>query len=68
MDEKKFQIGEFVKENKGKIIKGTLIVTGIIVTVATVKLLKDRGANALIENLNPEGLAEGLNELVGLEG
>lgn len=65
---KKIKIGQFLKENKGKLIKGTLIVAGIVVVIVTVKVLKDRGANALLENLSPEEFADAAKDLVGLEG
>ena len=51
MDEKKRTLGEFIKENKGKIIKGTLIVVGVTAgVVLVVKTIKSGAA------LNKEGL------------
>ena len=62
MDEKK-TFGEFVKENKGKIIKGTLIVAGVVVAVVAIKLLTNKGEiidiNS-IEDLMTDGAIEGL--------
>ena len=49
--EKKRTLGEFIKENKGKIIKGTLIVVGVTAgVVLVVKTIKSGAA------LNKEGL------------
>ena len=51
MDEKKRTLGEFIKENKGKIIKGALIVVGVTTgVVLVVKTIKSGAA------LNKEGL------------
>ena len=51
MDEKKRTLGEFIKDNKGKIIKGTLIVVGVTAgVVLVVKTIKSGAA------LNKEGL------------
>lgn len=51
MDEKKRTLGEFIKENKGKIIKRTLIVVGVTAgVVLVVKTIKSGAA------LNKEGL------------
>ena len=62
MDEKK-TFGEFVKENKGKIIKGTLIVAGVVVAVVAIKLLTNKSEiidiNS-IEDLMTDGTIEGL--------
>lgn len=50
MEEKKRTLGEFIKDNKGKIIKGTLIVVGVTVgVVLVVKTIKSGAA------LNKEG-------------
>lgn len=54
------KIGEFVKENKGKIIKGTLIVAGVIVAVAAIKLLKDRSGDAV--EMIDDALVDGISE------
>ena len=63
MNEKR-TFGEFIRANKGKIIKGTIIVVGVVAGIVIIKLLTNRGEEQLlgaIENLNPE-------ELIALEG
>jgi len=62
--EKKRTLGEFIKENKGKIIKGTIIVVGVVAGIVVIRLLTNRCEEQLlgaVENLNPE-------ELTALEG
>ncbi len=64
MDKEKRTFGEFIKANKGKIIKGTIIVVGVVAGIVIIKLLTNRGEEQLlgaIENLNPE-------ELTAVEG
>ncbi len=64
--EEKRTFGEFIKENKGKIIKGTIIVVGVVAGIAVIKLLTNRGEEQFIgaiENLNPEELTEGLKAI-----
>jgi len=56
--------GQLIKENRGKIIKGTIIVVGVIAGVVAIKLLTNRGEKQFIdvvEHLDPENLTEGLS-------
>jgi hypothetical protein len=49
--------GEFIKANKGKIIKVTIIVVGIAAGILAIKLLAPRTEESLtevVENLMPE--------------
>lgn len=61
MNKKTF--GEFIKENKGKIVKGAIVVVGVAVGVLAIKLLANREMELIegaVENLNSDGLTEGL--------
>ena len=63
MNEKR-TFGEFIRANKGKIIKGAIIVVGVVAGIVVIKLLTNRGEEqflGVVENLNPE-------ELTALEG
>jgi hypothetical protein len=56
MNEKR-TFGEFIRANKGKIIKGTIIVAGIVAGIMIIKLLTNRNEEQFLEvaeNLNPE--------------
>ncbi len=62
MNEKR-TFGEFIKENKGKIVKGAIVVVGVAVGVLAIKLLANREMELIegaVENLNSDGLTEGL--------
>lgn len=69
MEEKRI-FGEFVKENKGKFIKGTVIVLGItagvILVIKSVKSGVARADNEALEMLGQigDGLAEGVETIV----
>lgn len=61
--EEKRTFGEFIKENKGKII---LIVGGLAIGIGAVYLLTKRGDGNLletVENLNPAELTEGISAI-----
>jgi hypothetical protein len=64
--EEKRTFGEFIKANKGKIIKGGLIVVGLIIGIGGIYLLAKRGGTDVfekVENLNPEELTESLTNI-----
>jgi len=40
---------EFLKANKGKIIKGTIIIVGVVAGILIVKLLTNRGEETFLD-------------------
>lgn len=47
MEKKTF--GEFIKANKGKIVKGTIIVVGLVAGIVVIKLLTNNYEETLLE-------------------
>lgn len=57
--EEKRTFGEFVKANRGKIIKGTIIVVGVVAGIIIVRKLTGRGGEEIIDGI--QELPDGLN-------
>jgi len=57
MDEKKSTLVEFIKGNKGKIIKGALIVVGVVAGIVIIRKLSSGGDELLdaMDTLSPDG-------------
>lgn len=62
MEEKKNRtFGEFLKDNKGKIIKGLFVVGGVVVGAVAMKLLTPPSEELcldVLENVDPEEVAD----------
>lgn len=68
MEKKTF--GEFIKAIKGKIVKGTIIVVGLVAGIVVIKLLTNNGEETLLEavaDLSVDGLdaVGNLGEIAG---
>ena len=66
--ENKKTLVEFIKENRGKIVKGGLIIIGLVAGVVIVKKLNQGEGEFLeaMENLNPDefGRLDGMGDIV----
>jgi len=66
MDEKKGTLVEFIKGNKGKIIKGALIVVGVVAGIVIIRKLSSGGDELLdvMDTLSPgEAIMDGLGNI-----
>lgn len=62
----KSMFGKFVGDNKSTIIKGTLIVAGVVAGIAVIVTLRNNSKEQLlelVEDLNPEELTDGLKTI-----